>query len=302
MKEKRILTVFGQVDEKYIEEAIPNKTVVAEKAIKKWSKKRIIIVAIAAAIMLLSSVCALAAGMGFNIFELIAEALADEDPAFIQEQLDEGQWAYLSDNDIAVIVPESPVKILLSDDGGTTWRETIITESKGMDFLGSWRDEMQYRSGYIGFNGENDGYLLLASGVSMNHQALRIFLTSDGGNTWSEIGTPYEQHISVITGCGFASDKIGFISYRHYADFGPDIWWTKDGGTTWSRLEVELPQKYQSEKYSFTPQSPCFNGMNGQYPITVINGEDETTISMHTTDGGLTWYFAESETNANSQQ
>ena len=45
--------------------------------------------------MLLSSVCAFAAGMGFNIFELIAEALADEDPAFIQEQLDEGQWAYL---------------------------------------------------------------------------------------------------------------------------------------------------------------------------------------------------------------
>ena len=60
--------------------------------------------------------------------------------------------------------------------------------------------------------------------VSMNHQDLRIYCTDDGRATWREIGNPYDIHISVLTGAGFASDRVGFISYRYYEDVGPDIW------------------------------------------------------------------------------
>lgn len=205
----------------------------------KSSKRKIrgSIIVIAAVIAVLGT--AAAADMGFNIVEWIADGFrrnigtdSSPDTVLLQEELDAGQWAYLNEDHIAIIVPESPVKIVLSDDAGKTWRESIVTGSDGWDFLGEWGSNTQYWGGYIGFNGEENGYLVLTSGVAMNHQDLRIYLTGDKGTTWHEIGNPYHSHVSVLTGAGFACDQIGFISYRYFEDNGPDIWWTKDGGDT----------------------------------------------------------------------
>lgn len=293
MKNEIIFQAIGKIEEKYIEEASPHSdlvTLIRQKAIKrKW--KEILTAVIAAAILLTTGVVA-AANMGFNILEWIVGASTDIDPAIIQEQLEEGQWAYLNGDNIAVIVPESPVKIMLSSDAGETWSESTVVESSEWEFLGEWRDA-KYWGGYIGFSGAENGYLVLTSGVAMNHQALRIFLTSDGGETWIEIESPYDQHISVLTGVGFASAEIGFIGYRYYEDAGPDIWWTRDGGKTWGKLEVDLPANYQGGQYRFTPLSPTFDGSNGVYPIAITDhGDDiETTIYMYSDDGGLSWYF-----------
>lgn len=289
MSEKRILYALGRVDESYIEEAAPD-CFPGEKA-KGVGNRRGIVLALAAAIMILGAVAALAAGRRISVLEWIVGAQPDSDPAYIQTQLDRGEWVYMDGDNIAVIVPESPVKILLSADAGEMWRETILVESKDMEYLGEWRENMRYYGGYIGFNGKESGYLVLTSGISMNHQALRIFLTSDGGKTWREIGTPYSQHISVLTGAGFSSENVGFISYRYYEDSGPDIWWTSDGGETWSKLAVELPEDLK--RYNFTPQSPSFDGLSGVYPIVAMthDPEYETTVYLYTDDGGLTWHF-----------
>ena len=289
MSEKRLLYALGQVDESYIEEAAPG-GFPGEKA-KGARNRQSIAIALAAAIMILGAAAALAAGRGISVLEWIVGAQPDSDPAYIQAQLGRGEWVYMDGDNIAVIVPESPVKILLSADGGETWRETVLVESKGMKYLGEWRENMRYHGGYVGFNGKESGYLVLTSGISMNHQALRIFLTSDGGETWREIGTPYSQHISVLTGAGFSSENVGFISYRYYEDSGPDIWWTSDGGETWSKLAVELPEDLK--RYNFTPQSPSFDGLSGVYPIVAMthDPEYETTVYLYTDDGGLTWRF-----------
>ena len=284
MNEKRMLALLTQVDDAYVLEASPCGPG-GKRRRRAWRP-----VWIAAALLLLGVTTALAVGTRLGFADWIAGALSDPDPAYLQEQLEAGQWVWLDGDAIAVIVPESPVKLLLSGDGGESWRETVITESRGMEFLGDYREPMAYAGGYIGFNGR-DGYLVLTSGASMNHQALRIFLTADAGETWREIGTPYGQHIAVLTGAGFASQEVGFISYRYFADAGPDIWWTSDGGGTWARLEVPLPEAYRDAGCCFTPRSPTFDGLAGTYPITVHTGDGgETTILLHSDDGGLTWY------------
>ena len=262
-------------------------------------KRSAALIAVAAAIAILGSTAAIAASFGYDmayIFNQVAGGFAHSigpeqspDPAVLQEELNEGQWFYLNGAHIAVIVPESPVKILLSSDAGETWQEATVTGSESWEFLGEQREETQYWGGYIGFFSERGGYLVLTSGVSMNHQKLRIYLTADGGTTWSEIGNPCEQHISVLTGAGFASEQVGFISYRYFEDAGPDIWWTKDGGETWSRLEVTIPSAYQN--CCFTPLSPSFDGEEGTYPILASGEDGEETICMYSHDGGLSWSF-----------
>lgn len=290
---------IGDVEDGFLIDA---EQVIENKAKHKAGGRKLkgTIIAIAAVIAVLGTSVAVAASLGYNIIDWVMGGFNSNigtsdtpDTTIIQEELDNGQWAYLNGDNIAVIIPASPVKIMLSNDAGETWRESTVVESDGWDFLGEWRTDIQYWGGYIGFNGEANGYLVLTSGVAMNHQDLRIYLTDDGGTTWNEIGNPYDAHISVLTGAGFASDQVGFISYRHFEDAGPDIWWTKDGGKTWSKLTVEIPEKYAPDQHSFTPQSPTFNGDEGTYPIirSATNDEAEITINMYSHDGGITWSF-----------
>ena len=262
-------------------------------------KRKGILLALAAAVAILGSTAAIATRTDWDIVGWIRggferaeqEVYVPEDPV-LEEELQEGQWVTLEGSKLAVIVPESPAKVLLSEDGGETWHESVVAGSDQWDFVGDWDGDAQYYGGYVGFNGTKDGYLVLTSAVAMNHQGLRIYLTDNGGETWSEIGTPYDVHISVLTGAGFASDQVGFISYRYYEDAGPDIWWTRDGGDTWRKLEVSIPEAYQGDQYRFTPLSPAFDGLEGTYPIVVSDsGEEQTTLTMVTHDGGLTWSF-----------
>ncbi len=293
MKEEAAVKLYQcmtNIECSYIEEA---QELPANMKKRVFSRRKVLFF-IAAALTLLGAATAVAASMGYHPLGMILAGYgkmgADADPTFVQEQLENGQWVSLSGSHIAVIVPESPVKILLSSDGGKSWSESVVEGSQKMEFLGAQREQMQYAGGYIGFFEKSGGYLILTSGVAMNHQALRIFLTDDSGKTWHEIGNPYEQHISVLTGAAFSTPEIGFISYRYFEDSGPDIWWTHDGGESWEKLPVTLPPKYRSH-CSFTPGSPVFDGKKGTCPITVFSGSVTETIYMYSDDAGLTWHF-----------
>ncbi len=295
MNEERILQAMTEISGEYIREADPD-------LVSTMPRKRrpIRIVLIAAVISVLATtLTAVAASGGTNVLNLILGVFSRNDTDDIpdqnvlQAQLDEGQWVYLNDENIAVILPRSPVKIILSSDGGTTWKESTVCGSDKMEAYGAMRNNFQYSGGFIGFFSEEDGYLVLTAGVSMNDQPMRIYLTDDGGDTWSEIGNPYSKgvHISVLTGAGFSTPEIGFIGYRYYEDAGPDIWWTTDSGNTWEKLLVTFPEPYASGEYHFTPRSPAFDGENGVFPITAFHSGTEDTIYMYSNDHGLTWTF-----------
>lgn len=293
MNAKKFSDAMSELDIKYVEEALHYKKNAKRTGWIKWG-------AMAACFILVLSMgtVALAATLGYDPIGWILSAFsANEDgpsAAVIQEQMQEGQWVYLNDDNIAVILPESPTEILLSHDCGKTWKESAVAGSDKMILWGEWKEDVVPTGGFIGFWGDG-GYLVLTAPVAMGNQPMRIYLTHDGGETWSEIGNPYQagEHYCVLTGAGFSTDQIGFISYRYYEDAGPDIWWTSDGGDTWKELNVTLPEQYTGEEYVFTPQSPAFHGSSGVYPIKVCNQSDGAVemIYLYSDDYGMTWEF-----------
>ena len=117
--------------------------------------------------------------------------------------------------------------------------------------------------------------------------AANVCTSPDSGETW-EISDPNALYTGTVIGAGFASETVGFISYRYFFDNGPEIARTLDGGKTWTRLELDIPAEYA--QYNMQPQNPAFSGNDGSYPIILLgkDGNDRTT-TLQTHDGGMTW-------------
>ena len=117
--------------------------------------------------------------------------------------------------------------------------------------------------------------------------AANVCTSPDSGETW-DISDPNALYTGTVIGAGFASETVGFISYRCFFDNGPEIARTLDGGKTWARLELDIPEEYA--QYNMQPQNPTFSGNDGNYPIILLDkdGNDRTT-TLHTHDGGMTW-------------
>ena len=117
--------------------------------------------------------------------------------------------------------------------------------------------------------------------------AANVCTSPDSGETW-EISDPNALYTGTVIGAGFASETVGFISYRYFFDNGPEIARTLDGGKTWTRLELDIPAEYA--QYNMQPQNPTFSGNDGSYPIILLgkDGNDRTT-TLQTHDGGMSW-------------
>ena len=117
--------------------------------------------------------------------------------------------------------------------------------------------------------------------------AANVCTSPDSGETW-DISDPNALYTGTVIGAGFASETVGFISYRYFFDNGPEIARTLDGGKTWARLELDIPAEYA--QYNMQPQNPTFSGNDGSYPVILLDkdGNDRTT-TLHTHDGGMTW-------------
>ena len=117
--------------------------------------------------------------------------------------------------------------------------------------------------------------------------AANVCTSQDIGETW-EISDPNALYTGTVIGAGFASETVGFISYRCFFDNGPEIARTLDGGKTWARLELDIPEEYA--QCNMQPQNPTFSGNDGSYPVILLDkdGNDRTT-TLHTHDGGMTW-------------
>ena len=117
--------------------------------------------------------------------------------------------------------------------------------------------------------------------------AANVCTSQDIGETW-EISDPNALYTGTVIGAGFASETVGFISYRYFFDNGPEIARTLDGGKTWTRLELDIPAEYA--QYNMQPQNPTFSGNDGSYPVILLDkdGNDSAT-TLQTHDGGMTW-------------
>ena len=75
------------------------------------------VVLLAATVVLALTLCA-GAAWGGGIWEILSAAAPWKEPAVLREELAAGEWVSLDGDNIAVLLPETPVRVLLSEDGG----------------------------------------------------------------------------------------------------------------------------------------------------------------------------------------
>lgn len=154
---------------------------------------------------------------------------------------------------------------------------------------------LAYDGGYTGTFGTSGMFLALRGMPAAGSAPLSLFVSTDGGASWRTMGDPHRQGVyhGMITGAGFYDADTAFICYRYYEDAGPTVYCTCDGGESWSRLAVELPAQYVSDRgrWVFTPSSPEFDGINGVIPVEVLDQDTGETAQLRlvTSDGGRAW-------------
>ena len=154
---------------------------------------------------------------------------------------------------------------------------------------------ISYDGGYTGAFGSSGMFLALRGMPAAGSAPVSLFVSTDGGASWRTMGDPYRQGVytGVMTGAGFYDADTAFLCYRYYEDAGPTVYCTYDGGGSWSRLAVELPAQYASDRsrWVFTPSSPEFDGMSGVIPVEVLDQDTGETAQLRlvTSDGGRAW-------------
>ncbi len=146
-----------------------------------------------------------------------------------------------------------------------------------------------YKDGeiYLGFTNQENGYCVVTTDVAMGSQYNYIYVTTDGGKTFKEIGNTNEVYSRVVTGAGFLDENIGFIGFRYENDNNPTVYRTDDAGKTWSKLEIKLPPDY-SYDYA-TPLNPKFKDDIIMLPVQLR--DNNTIINFISIDKGLTFEY-----------
>jgi len=161
---------------------------------------------------------------------------------------------------------------------------SLFDDFPANDWEPGWMNVDVYCGSIEGFT-----WAVVCTGPSAGTGNANVCTSSDGGKTWW-VGDSSAMYAGTVTGAGFASSKVGFMSYRYFFDQGPEISRTLDGGKTWSRMIVDIPDSLKG--YKMTPLVPTFTGNSGIYPIELYDEDGNTSMAhLATEDSGMTWQW-----------
>ena len=72
------------------------------------------------------------------------------------------------------------------------------------------------------------------------NESTRIYLTSDGGETWQNGGSG--PTADIIKGVEFIDENIGFFCYQYLDGMDSNLYMTNDGCKTFSKVELEAQE------------------------------------------------------------
>lgn len=182
---------------------------------------------------------------------------------------------------------EIPLMITYSNDMGATWNTSEI--SKTMNST---------RVKFSSFPTVKVGYVIATGWRTMSQEGQVIYKTTDGGDTWKEVG--YGPSSWLLQAGGFVDENLGFMSYRKIQGAETNFYRTEDGGKTFE--PVILPV-HKEEWMGITlepfiqPEIPYLE--NDQLFLLVGQGGEGdfkggTVMAKYkSNDKGKTWSFVE---------
>ncbi len=176
-------------------------------------------------------------------------------------------------------------------DGGATWNYSSIPTSVSSEAFSPW---------YLNFADYQHGWLLVYLGAGMNHNYVVLFVTRDGGTTWTDILDPLNDLSGIQsfpkTGMIFVDAQTGWLTRDgNGVDMTPHIFRTPDGGVTWKRIDLPAPAQEPGfyDHWVCSTHSP--NAFSAQTVILAMKCLDTNTFKTEqdylysTNDSGGTW-------------
>lgn len=165
-------------------------------------------------------------------------------------------------------------------DGGETWTSVTVP------FGGGW----------IKFLDKSNGWDLVGLSAGMSHQAVAVFTTGDGGNTWSRVFINDPTVDGSSDTLPLVGDKNGItaLDARHAWVTGAQpssdfvyIYTSQDGGHTWMHQDVAIPIAYAGGMTSASLPT-FFGSADGVLPVVLI-ANSNGVVFYNSHDAGLTW-------------
>ncbi len=161
----------------------------------------------------------------------------------------------------------------------------------------SWTSaEVDFPAGYMSFPDGTNGWVLVALGAAMSHEAVAVFQTGDAGLTWTQSFTNEPNSPGTSDSLPFVGNKTGITALdgnlawvtgsQPSTDF-IYLYMTQDGGSTWTHQEPAFPDGFLGAMATTFPPR-FFNSTNGVLPAAMY-ADAVNTVFYTTTDSGLTW-------------
>lgn len=165
-----------------------------------------------------------------------------------------------------------------TEDGGAVWQETLLD-------YGNYGDTCDAGSIYLSFRDEKNGWLLYCSMPGAGLMTKLLFVTFDGGESFSLKADLTEKIAGYPQGISFQGDK-GYLAASYHGD-GAYLYETKDQGGTWEVLEIQPLKKGVNYIDGY---APVFSPQDGRGMLVLREAGKEDTYRMYTLkDGGDSW-------------
>ncbi len=173
--------------------------------------------------------------------------------------------------------------------GGGLWAETPILDEQG-------------NITHITFADALNGWFIFDKGQTATGDAIDLFQTTDGGNSWLPIATtdnttggqiPYN---AAKTGLTFLNATTGWLTGGEPGNGHAWLYMTENGGTTWIAQTLSLPS---TNMHVSTFPPTFFSTTDGILPVVLSTGSSTQLDIYATHNGGRSWQSTASTANLN---
>ncbi len=165
-------------------------------------------------------------------------------------------------------------------DGGITWTSNSVP----------------FSSGHLAFLDENNGWMLADLGAGAGSNAVAVFVTQNGGETWNQtfINDPNDATATetlplsgIKGGIVPINMQTAWISGVTYSPATVYLYRTDDSGVTWSQVDVELPENVGQSEVDVA-EMKFVTTKDGFFALRITGQRSDTALYV-THDAGNTW-------------